>query len=144
VGSIRYLGAGCGATTGKWGGAEPAPGGLATELVGHDDLRVAALVAVNAFGFVGETEAAVRPEPMPPFGNTTIGVVATNARLGKLDCYRLAQGAHDGLARAVTPPHTLFDGDAFVAAATGGVDAHVEQVRALTVLAVERAIRSVD
>ncbi len=75
-------------------------------------------------------------------GNTVIGVVATNARLDKLGCQITAQGAHDGLARAVFPPHTRVDGDAFVAAATGEVEATVDLVRAMTVLAVERAIRT--
>lgn len=75
-------------------------------------------------------------------GNTVIGVVATNARLDKVGCQLTAQGAHDGLARAVFPPHTRVDGDAFVAAATGEVEATVDLVRAMTVLVVERAIRT--
>jgi L-aminopeptidase/D-esterase-like protein len=148
------IGAGTGATHGKWGGADPAPGGLASASVTatvEDDqgnerqLVVAALLAVNAMGFVGEVEHDLATDPRPVVldrGNTTIGLVVTNARLSKLDCYRLAQGAHDGMARAITPAHTLFDGDAIVAAATGEVDAHPEVVRALAVVAVERAIRA--
>jgi len=77
-----------------------------------------------------------------PFTNTTIGVVATNARLDKLGCHHLARAAHDGLARAITPPHSAVDGDAFVAAATAAVDAPQTLVRALAVVAVDRAIRS--
>jgi len=75
--------------------------------------------------------------------NTTIGVVVTNARLDKLGCHHVARGAHDGLARAITPAHSRVDGDAFVAAATGAVDATVERVRAHTVEVVDRAIRQV-
>jgi len=67
-------------------------------------------------------------------------VVATNARLDKLDCHLVAQGAHDGLARAVFPAHTRSDGDAFVAAATGEVEARVDVVRALSVHVVAQAI----
>ena len=70
--------------------------------------------------------AACEPAPRSArarrgFANTTIGVVATNARLDKVGCHLVAQGAHDGLARAVFPAHTRVDGDAFVAAAAGGV-----------------------
>ncbi|QSB05014.1 P1 family peptidase [Natronoglycomyces albus] len=74
--------------------------------------------------------------------NTTIGLVATNAALDKVGCHLLAQGAHDGLAQAVAPTHTRFDGDAFVAAATGEVEANIDVVRSLTVEAVAEAIGS--
>jgi L-aminopeptidase/D-esterase-like protein len=83
--------------------------------------------------------ARVRSEPL---SQTTIGVVCTNARLDKAGCGVVAQGAHDGLARAVSPPHTRFDGDAFIAAATGEVDVQLDVVRFLGLTAVCRAIRS--
>jgi L-aminopeptidase/D-esterase-like protein len=70
-------------------------------------------------------------------------VIATNAAVGKLGCLLVAQGGHDGLARALSPVHTRVDGDAIVAAAAGGVDADVDLVRSLAVDAVARAIRSV-
>ena len=76
------------------------------------------------------------------YGNTTIGVVATNADLDKVACHHVARGAHDGLARAITPPHARADGDAFVAVATGDVDAATELVRAHAVELVDTAIRS--
>jgi len=78
------------------------------------------------------------------FTNTTIGVVCTNARLDKVGCLIVAQGAHDGLARALVPAHTRVDGDAVVAAATGAVDADVDVVRLLAVAAVERAVRDLS
>jgi L-aminopeptidase/D-esterase-like protein len=53
----------------------------------------------------------------------------------------VAQSCHDGLARALEPVHTQFDGDAAVAAATGAVEAHVETVRLLAARAVEEAVR---
>jgi L-aminopeptidase/D-esterase-like protein len=51
--------------------------------------------------------------------NTTIGVVATNAQLNKVQAAKVAQMAHDGLARAIQPAHTPFDGDTIFALATG-------------------------
>ena len=80
---------------------------------------------------------------MPGFGNTTIGLVATNANLDKVACHLVAQSAHDGLARAVFPAHTRADGDAFVAASVGGVAADVDVVRSLAVHVVAQAIAGV-
>jgi putative pantetheine hydrolase len=51
--------------------------------------------------------------------NTTIGVVATDAVLTKAQCSRLASSAHDGMARAIRPAHTMVDGDSVFALATG-------------------------
>jgi L-aminopeptidase/D-esterase-like protein len=70
-------------------------------------------------------------------------VVATNATLDKLGCLLMAQSAHDGLARALEPVHATVDGDAFVAAAVGGVAASVDHVRLLAARAVEDAVRRV-
>ncbi|HEV8299059.1 MAG TPA: P1 family peptidase [Acidimicrobiales bacterium] len=156
---IGRVGAGAGATVGKWRGREHrAPGGLGAAVARRDKLVVAALVAVNAAGdiddgtvpraildgsFDGWPEATEGDEPGAVFGNTTIGLVATNGRLDKLGCYLVSQSAHDGFARALFPAHTRGDGDAVVAAATGLVDAAVDTVRTLAVVAVEAAIRSV-
>ncbi len=142
---LGAVGAGTGATVGKARGAEHArPGGLGTATAFDGDLLVSALVPANAFGDVDSTGGSVAPpDTTQAFGaNTTIGVVATNAALTKVDCNVVAQGGHDGLARAIVPAHTRVDGDAIVAAATGEVDAHVDQVRALAVTAVEQAVRS--
>lgn len=129
---LGLVGAGTGATTGKWQGWESSrPGGLVGAVRRHGDLVVACLVAVNAVGDpLGEGRAGVEPEDLAaagwldgapdPFGNTTIGVVATNATLSKAECHLAAQSAHDGLARSLAPVHTRSDGDAFVVAATGG------------------------
>jgi L-aminopeptidase/D-esterase-like protein len=152
------VGAGTGATV-AGPGPDPGdrrPGGIVTAGARVGDLVVAALVAVNASGRPGGDDsraldlaaaavAAGRTAPAPfasGLGNTTIGLVATNARLDKLGCHVVAQGAHDGLARAVFPPHTRADGDAFVAAATGVVPADPDVVRALGAHAVARAIGS--
>jgi L-aminopeptidase/D-esterase-like protein len=145
------VGAGTGATVSKWrGAAHRRPGGLGTASVHHGALVVAALVALNAFGDVdagtGDPESAEALDAFDEalragFGNTTLAVVATNASLDKPGCLLVAQGGHDGFARALFPPHTRVDGDAVVAAATGQVRAGVDLVRAMAVRAVETAIR---
>jgi L-aminopeptidase/D-esterase-like protein len=146
---LGAVGAGTGATAAKWQGRDHArPAGLGGAVHVQGDLVVAALVAVNAFGdFAGLSSdaprltPAVEPEDIVAFGNTTIGIVATNGRLTKLECHLAAQSAHDGLARAVDPAHTLADGDAFVVAATGAVDTRVGDVRSITAKVVESAVR---
>lgn len=145
------VGAGTGATVGKWRGRDAAgPGGLGVHRVEQGDLVVTAIVAVNAVGDVDDGSVPARvgagesvwPEPDEPADpNTVIGVVVTNAALDKVGCQVVAQGAHDGLARAVFPPHMRSDGDGFVAAATGMVEAPVDEVRLAAVIAVETAIR---
>ncbi len=88
------------------------------------------------------------PSSGPPSGlgqNTTIGVVATNAALGKAQCRKVAQMAHDGLARTVSPVHTMFDGDTLFAlscgeAAAAQVTADVSVVGTLAAGAVAAAV----
>jgi L-aminopeptidase/D-esterase-like protein len=147
------VGAGAGATVAKFrgpGAVRPAGLGTATEC-GPDGLVVSALIACNAWGDVRDP-AQPRPElpswPAPLLADTTIGVVATNARLDKGGCLLVAQSGHDGLARALAPVHATVDGDALVAAATGDVGlpetagpVAVEVVRILAAAAVERATR---
>jgi L-aminopeptidase/D-esterase-like protein len=153
---VGPVGAGTGATVSGGGpltaAGDPAPrqpGGLVTGGARVGDLVVAALVAVNAAGVPGADDGlavdAARAlgttgGPERGFGNTTIGLVATNAALDKVGCFLVAQGAHDGLARAVFPAHTRSDGDAFVTAAVGGVPADVDAVRSLAAHVVARAI----
>lgn len=140
---VGLVGAGTGATVAKWRGPEHRrPGGLVTRtLRAPDGLVVSALVAVNAFGEPGATpEQVVDGTVQDAFGNTTIGLVATNARIDKVGCHLVAQSAHDGLARAVAPSHTSADGDAFVAVATGAIDAELAVVRNLATGAVAGAI----
>jgi L-aminopeptidase/D-esterase-like protein len=124
-------------------------------------LIVAALVAVNAFGDViddaGKIIAGLRsPEggfastlqallamPRPESAsNTVIGVVATNANLSKDGANKVASMAQDGIARAVTPAHTMFDGDTLIALATGEVDADVSVVGAYAAEVTAQAIRN--
>ena len=155
---VGPLGAGAGATVGKWRQPDdPSPGGIGMFTVRKGELVVTVLVANNAAGDIDDGTVAAEiaegtfedwPESFggdsfaTDGGNTVIGVVITNARLDPVGCKVVAQGAHDGLARAVFPPHTRSDGDAFVAAATGEFDAHVDEVRALALVATEQAVRS--
>lgn len=145
---VGPVGAGAGCTVAKWRGSDHVrPGGLGAAVERDGDLVVSALFAVNAFGDVAEP--GERP-PLPPIGaaspavgeNTTIGVVLTNARLDKTGCFLVAQGGHDGLARALEPAHATVDGDAVVAGATGEVDAPIDRVRILAARATEAAIRN--
>ena len=154
---LGLIGAGTGATVAKWqGGAQGRPAGLGAASRRHEDLVVAALMAVNAFG---DLRPGGPPESLRPVGpgtpaslfpvtaqgqgtNTTIGVIATNATLDKVGCLLVAQSGHDGLARALEPAHTTVDGDALVAAAVGGVTAPLDLVRHLAALVVEDAIRA--
>jgi L-aminopeptidase/D-esterase-like protein len=145
---VGQVGAGTGATLDKWrhGREDARPGGLVTatvrqEIEGGAELVVSALLAVNAAGDVdGGTSTPVPGHGTFTGGNTTIGLVATNADVDKAGCLKLAQGAHDGLARAVSPPHTRSDGDVLVAAATGPVQANLDLVRWMVVVAVQRAV----
>ena len=147
---VGRVGAGRGLTYAKWRGREHAkPGGLGAAVEHRDHLVVGALVAVNAVGDVLEPGPSARLDPVVPpptttaFTNTTVGVVVTNASLDKMGCHLVAQAAHDGLARALEPAHTMGDGDAFVASALGRVEAPLDTVRLLAARAVERAIRDV-
>ncbi|MBV9583090.1 MAG: P1 family peptidase, partial [Chloroflexi bacterium] len=120
------VGAGTGATVAKSSGADGAiKGGIGTSARRlSNGTVVGALVAVNAVGDVyepagGQPVAQPRshlPSRGPQVGeNTTIGVMATNARLDSAGVNRLATLGHDGLALAIRPAHTLFDGDTLFA-----------------------------
>jgi L-aminopeptidase/D-esterase-like protein len=139
------VGAGAGATVGKFAGFDRAmKSGIGASAISlPNGLIVAALMAVNAAGDVvdpntGAVVAGVRTPDGQALAdvrtlirsgelqrggrageNTTIGVVVTNGQLTKSQATKLAQMAHDGVARAVTPAHTPVDGDAIFAVATG-------------------------
>lgn len=153
------VGAGTGATVAKlWGPTRAVPGGLGTWAVRDGDLLMGALFVVNAVGEIVDEGGSVLAGPrLDPgerredliewmrAGNTTIGVVATNATLSKPDARRIAEVANDAVAGAVRPAHTLFDGDTVFAFATRQLDAPYVDVAALVeeavVTAVRRAVR---
>jgi L-aminopeptidase/D-esterase-like protein len=140
------VGAGTGATVGKMLGIERATksGVGTTSCKIGDDVVIAVLMAVNAVGDIidhrtGKIIAGPRNEQNNGFlstaelltggtfthrknpiaTNTTLGVVATNANLTKEQVNKLAQMAHDGIARAINPCHTMYDGDAIFALSIG-------------------------
>ena len=130
------VGAGAGATLGKLGGIERAmKSGVGSAAIRMPDgLIVAALVVVNPLGDVIDPVRATRgngfadarvvirsgaPRADGGGANSTIGVVATNARLTKAQASYLAQLTDDGYARAIWPIHTIVDGDTVFAIATG-------------------------
>ncbi len=163
------VGAGAGATIGKMFGPKfsmKAGIGSASIKVGNTGVVVGAIVAVNAVGDVvnphtGRIVAGARSEDgkgfrdslaammggyrvtMPAGANTTIGLVATNVALEKVQASKVAQMAHDGFARAINPVHTPADGDTIFALATGtlkGVRVNHGQIGALAAEAMAQAI----
>ncbi|MEY4651650.1 MAG: hypothetical protein RI884_231 [Pseudomonadota bacterium] len=143
------VGAGTGALVGKvFGHARAMKGGIGTASVRVGGVTVGALVACNALGDVIDPDTGVviagarsadgarmidtrrallagePPIPILAGTHTTIGVVATDATLNKAQVTRLAQVAHDGLARAINPVHTVADGDTLFALATGKTQEH--------------------
>jgi L-aminopeptidase/D-esterase-like protein len=162
------VGAGAGATVGKIGGGKPMKGGIGTSSIKlGNGLVVAAIVAVNCVGDVidpktGKIVAGARTQdgkgflniiqtyragrgiaPNPVTGqNTTIGVVATNARFDKTQMTKVAEMAHDGMARAINPTHTPSDGDTLFAMSTGTstAAANLTAVGALAAEVVSEAI----
>ena len=81
-------------------------------------------------------------QPVPPGGSTTLGVIATNAVLTKGEVHRVAVQAHDGMARAIFPVHTSFDGDTVFALAVPRVPAAMDLVAFLAEEALAAAIRA--
>jgi len=160
------VGAGAGATVGKFGGAgRSTKSGIGSAaIVLPNGLVVAAIVAVNAVGDIidpsnGKVVAGVRnpdgtfadarklvraggSSPSRAGENTTIGVVATNARLSKALAARMALMADDGYARAIAPSHTNGDGDTIFSLATGRWDgtADITIIGALAAEAVSDAV----
>jgi L-aminopeptidase/D-esterase-like protein len=144
------VGAGTGATVGKGGdGSQTRPGGVGIVSAQAGGARVAAVMVVNSVGgiwddegheWVAELSAWDGESALVAGTNTTIGVVATDAELTKEQANRLATVAHDGIARAIRPSHTMYDGDTIFAMATGRVAVAYDAVEALAVEVVRKAI----
>lgn len=112
-------------------------------VIGADGKILAGLRAADDGGFVSALDAmtALASEKLPERENTVIGVVATNGALNKAQLQKVAQMAHDGLARAVNPAHTMFDGDTIFALATGDKSTDTTLVGAHAAEMVAKAIR---
>jgi L-aminopeptidase/D-esterase-like protein len=157
-------GAGTGATVGKCNGfAHAMKSGLGSASRRlSNGLVIGAIAAVNAVGHVcdpqtGKILAGPRDEhgqirdslhflqshafaPIPPGTNTTIAVVASNARLTKAGANKVAQMAHNGLARTINPVHTMYDGDTIFAIATGEVESSIDLVGTLSAEVLAEAV----
>ena len=153
--ALGRVGGGRGARVGTWRGVDAAVwGGAGSASLRVDDATVGALAVVNAVGDVLDADGRIlagssAPPDVPAFPeqlmereHTTLVCVATDARLTKSDCFLLAQSGHHGLARAIHPSHTRFDGDLVVAVSTGVVDATVDRIRVAVTDVVAAAVRS--
>lgn len=161
------VGAGAGALVGKIFGAERAmKGGIGSASVAVDGVTVGALVACNAMGDVLDPETALiiagartadgralfdtrralltgePPKRLTAGSSTTIGVIATDAVLTKAQASRLATVGHDGFARSINPAHTMLDGDALFALATGASGKTLDMM-ILAVMAAEAVAQAV-
>lgn len=157
------FGAGCGATVGKVKGAEYCmKGGIGSYSIKLDNgLIVAALVAVNAFGDVYENGKVIagvlnneKSKVLNTYDlmkngvnsggfnidNTTIGIVATNAKLTKAECKKISQMSHNGYAKAIFPIHTPHDGDTIFTISTGEVESDVTLLGSIATEVVEKSI----
>lgn len=163
-------GAGTGATVGKWKGMEFCmKAGIGSYAVELGELRIGAVVAVNALGDIydwkdGNKVAGLLSEDRKSFldseeeifrmrevvenkftGNTTIAVVFTNAKFDKTRLCKIAGMAHDGYARSIRPVHTTADGDSIYAVSLGQVEADQDMVGTLGARVISEAIlRAVD
>ncbi len=161
------FGAGTGATIGTIKGTDYAmKGGLGTACFQVGELKVGAVMAVNCIGDIFSQEEnrliagalcndkktlAISEEvmllsysDMTDFysGNTIIGTIITNADLTKAQLSKLASVSHNGIARAVRPAHTIYDGDTIFTMASRKIEANPDVVAILAVRAVEQAILS--
>lgn len=159
--AMGVIGAGTGATVGKAPGVSASPGGVGSACKYlNSGLIVAAITVVNALGnvvhpdtgeivaggkenggFVDVTERLLDANNIVRGTNTTIGVVATNATLTPAEANRVVEMAHDGMARAIRPSHTMFDGDTLFALATGAhTDSSLNTVGILAAEVIAEAI----
>lgn len=159
------IGAGFGATVGKFLGLDYAmKGGLGTYAVQVGDLKVGAIVAVNCLGdvidpsnsniiagaydreknyFLNTEKLIINSieNPKNPFkGNTTIGIIVTNADFDKAQATKVASMAHNGYARTMRPAHTMYDGDTIFTMCTNKVKSDVTTVGMIAAQVMEKAV----
>lgn len=159
------VGAGAGATVGKILGMDRAmKGGVGSFALQYEDLKIGALIAVNCLGDVIDPLSGKKlagplaqdghslldteeimiqtcTEKKSLFsGNTTIGVVATNAALTKAQAQKLASMAQNGYARTLRPAHSMYDGDTIFAMGTGMLEVDLSVLGLLAARVVEQAV----
>jgi L-aminopeptidase/D-esterase-like protein len=159
--SSGNVGAGTGATIGKWSGLENAmKGGLGIYQEEHNGLKVCALVVLNSVGDITNKQNKIvagarfkngflaEKRPFSPLSelkageneNTVLCAILSNAIITKQQANYIAKRAHLGLARRITPSHTSFDGDVSFVLAHGQVAADIDRLAFLTIEAIEGAI----
>lgn len=162
------IGAGVGATVGKWAGIDTRmKGGFGVAEWHEEDLHVQVLTVANAVGDVLDEDGSVLAgarssdgafvsarDPMRRLArgkvldrtNTTLSILITNAALTKVQCFRVAQRMHDGMSRAIVPVHTSYDGDTTFALSCGTFQADLDLVSEcgarLTASSIRNAVRN--
>ncbi len=144
------VGAGTGASVAKGGDqSQTRPGGLGIASGRAAQATIAAVMVTNSVGgiwdddrrqWVAEFSVWDGASALVPGANTTIGAVITDAELTKEQANRVATVAHDGIARAIRPSHTMYDGDTIFCLATGEIAAPYDAVESLAAELVARAI----
>lgn len=159
------VGAGTGCTVGKFAGKDFAmKSGLGTFAVQIGELKVGAIVAVNALGdifdidtgkqiagMLNETKDGLRSTEQVMYNNiapidnmfvknTTIGAIITNAKFNKSEMNKIAAMAHNGFARAIRPVHTSADGDSIYALSVGDISADINAVGTLAAYVMGKAV----
>lgn len=153
------IGAGTGATVGKALGKEfLMKSGLGSATISVGDLKVSAIVAVNAMGDIFDDEknkqiaGILKNNKFIPTLevlekiseknslNTTIGIIATNGKFNKTELRKIASMTHNGYARAIRPVHTMMDGDTIFSLATNKIKADINLVGSLGAKVMARAI----
>lgn len=158
-------GVGCGATVGKICGILRAmKSGIGSYAIQIDDLKIGAIVVVNAFGDVYDWKTGIQIAGLlnenrcslsntldfikqnasvlnlPSFGNTTIAVVITNAMFEKSKLCKIAGMAHDGIARSIYPVHTSVDGDSVFVLSVGSIKVNQDVIGTIAAEVISEAI----
>jgi L-aminopeptidase/D-esterase-like protein len=155
------IGAGTGATVGKWAGVEyMMKGGLGYSVINYDMIEVMAVSVVNAVGdvidsngkiltgaysgekFLAEQSPKSRWQPRSPgFGeNTVLVALMFNCQLSKLELYYLSERAHNGIVRTIIPSHTRYDGDVVFSMSKGSVTADLDLLTEIAIEATQQSI----
>ncbi len=162
---LGNVGAGMGCTVGKYRGKDFAmKGGLGCHAVQIGEIKIGAIVAVNALGDIFDpdtgaqiaglltpdgkglrsTEAELYADMQAAYnvftGNTTIGAIVTNAAFSKAELSKIASMAHNGYARSIRPVHTTADGDSIYALSTGDKTADLNAVGTLAAYVMAKAV----
>jgi L-aminopeptidase/D-esterase-like protein len=148
--AVGAVGAGTGATVAKGGApSQVRPGGFGMAAARADVATVTAAIVTNSVGGVWDDErhdwvvehtAWSRPAPLFAGTNTTVGALLTDAALTKEQANRVATVAQDGIARAIRPSRTMYDGDTLFCLATGAAEASYDAVESAAAKVVARAI----